>query len=156
MRRAQVRMALGLTLGAAVLLRQAVRLPLARPVDAGFFPFWLSAGVGLAAVLLVGRQLLAPARAADAEPFIPVEAWRPLVVVIVPIVAIIALIRWLGIYLGGALYLAGYMWLVGRFRWTAIIPVSLAIPVALFLIFERWFLLPMPGGIILEYLLYGR
>jgi hypothetical protein len=37
-----------------------------------------------------------------------------------------------------------------------IVPVSVLIPLALFFLFERWFLLPMPSGVILEYLLYKR
>jgi len=71
-------------------------------------------------------------------------------------VAILAAISYLGIYLGGAVYLAGYMWLVGRHRWQLIVAVSALVPLTLFFIFERWFLLPLPMGVILEYFLYGR
>jgi len=76
--------------------------------------------------------------------------------VFLPMVAVIALLNLLGIYLGGAIYLAGYMWLVGRHRLVPIVLVSVLVPLVLFFIFERWFLLPLPKGVILETLLYGR
>jgi hypothetical protein len=48
------------------------------------------------------------------------------------------------------------MRLVGRHRWLSIGLVSVLVPLVLFFIFERWFLLPLPKGTILEYFLYGR
>jgi hypothetical protein len=48
------------------------------------------------------------------------------------------------------------MTFVGRQRWVTVLLVSVLLPVTLFFIFERWFLLPMPKGMLLEYLLYGR
>ncbi|MGH2372204.1 MAG: tripartite tricarboxylate transporter TctB family protein [bacterium] len=158
MRRAEIAAAVALALGAGVLVRQALRLPIAWSgvgPGAGFFPFWLAVGVGICAAVLVVKSLRGnPAKSSEA--FIPPGAWKPLLVVILPIVAIIGFIDYLGIYIGGALYLAGYMWLVGRHRWAMIVPVSILIPLALFFLFERWFLLPMPTGSILEYLLYKR
>ncbi|HET8680204.1 MAG TPA: tripartite tricarboxylate transporter TctB family protein [bacterium] len=158
MRRAEMIAAVALAIGAMVLVREALRLPItwtgAGP-GAGFFPLYLAVGVGVCAVALVVKYLRANPSKPD-ESFIPAGAWKPLLIVILPMMAIVGLINYLGLYIGGAIYLAGYMWLVGRYRWVVIVPVSLLIPVALFFLFERWFLLPMPGGAILEYLLYKR
>jgi putative tricarboxylic transport membrane protein len=158
MRRAEVLAALALTLVAGLLVREARRLPIAwtsTGPGAGFFPFYLAVGVMVCAAVLVVKTLRGnPAK--SSAPFIPEGAWKRLLIVILPIVAMLGLMDYLGIYIGGALYLGGYMWLVGRHRWSAIIPVSVLVPLALFFIFERWFLLPMPGGAILEYLLYKR
>lgn len=151
-------MALALGLAGLVMMRQALHLPIgwtAVGPGSGFFPFWLSVGLTLAAAVLF-RQGGRPAAKAAEEDFIPVHAWKPLVVVFLPILAVIALIDYLGIYLGGALYLIGNMRLVGRSRWAVVVLVSVLIPLVLFFIFERWFLLPMPKGAILEYVLYER
>jgi putative tricarboxylic transport membrane protein len=51
-----------------------------------------------------------------------------------------------GLYVSGALYLATYMRLVGRHRWVTTVLVAIGIPVAAFLIFEVWFLMPLPKG----------
>jgi hypothetical protein len=152
-------MALALTLGGGILLREALRLPVGwtgTGPGAGFFPFWLSVGVAVCAVVVLAQSLRAPETVEGRAPFIPAGAWKPLLIVLLPMVAVVAVMDYLGIYLGGALYLAGYTWQVGRHRWPTVLLVSVLIPLVLFFIFERWFLLPLPKGALLEYLLYGR
>lgn len=157
MHRAELVMALGLVAGALLLVREAMRLPIAWTASGpgpGFFPFWLAVGVTACAVAVLVRTWRAGRR--RGAPFIPAGAWKPLLIVFLPMMAVVALINYLGIYLGGAVYLAGYMRLVGRHRWLQVAAVSAAVPLVLFLIFERWFLMPMPKGVALEWLLYGR
>lgn len=159
MRRAETLIALGLTVGAAMLLREALRLSIAWTSvgpGAGFFPFWLALGVTICAVIILLQSFRARVAADGGRPFIPAGAWKPLLIVFLPMAAVVAVIDYLGIYLGGALYLAGYTWLVGRHRWTTVVLVSVLVPLALFFLFEKWFLLPLPKGRILEYLLYER
>ena len=48
--------------------------------------------------------------------------------------------------MAGAVYLATYMRWIGRHSWALTVVVSLGIPLAAFLIFEVWFLVPMPKG----------
>lgn len=158
MRRAETVAALVMTVGATVLVREAHRLPVGwtgSGPGAGFFPFWLAIGVGICAALIFLRSLRATAPD-NGRPFIPPAAWRPLLIAFLPMAGMIALVKYLGIYLGGALYLAGYMRFVGRHRPLSILLVSILLPLSLFLIFERWFILPMPKGSILEYFLYER
>ena len=159
MHRAETAFAGLLVLLALVLFQQALQLPIgwtSSGPGAGFFPFWLTIGVAFHAVLILVRTVRAPAPPGRAAPFIPSDAWRPLLIVFLPMVAVIALLRYLGIYLGGAIYLAGYMIFVGRQHRVTVALVSILLPLAMFFIFERWFLLPLPKGILLEYLLYGR
>jgi putative tricarboxylic transport membrane protein len=63
-----------------------------------------------------------------------------------PAVAAVGLMEWLGLYVAAALYLGFYMRWVGRHSWSLVIVLSLGIPLATFLIFEEWFLVPMPKG----------
>lgn len=159
MRRAEMVAALVLAVGAVVLVREALRLPVGWTSigpGSGFFPFWLSIGVAIAAVVIVAKSVRVPATPGRDAPFIRTTAWKPLLIVFLPMMAVIAALRYLGIYIGGGLYLAGYMTFVGRHRWVSIVLVSVLIPLALFFIFERWFILPMPKGRLLEYLLYER
>lgn len=159
MRRADTIFAALILVGAFFLVPQALRLTVtwtAIGPGSGFFPFWLVVGVVFHAALILVQSLRAPAPPGRAAPFIEPESLRPLLIVFLPMVAVISLIGYLGIYIGGGLYLAGYMTFVGRQRWVAVALVSVLVPVVLFFIFERWFLLPMPKGTLLEYLLYGR
>lgn len=161
MRRAEAIVAALLLLGGGIMLREALKLSIGWTSigpGSGFFPFWLAVGVLLSgAVILVQslRNLALPEASGADVPFLEWKSVKPLLAVLFPIVGIVALIDYFGLYLGGFLYLAGYMRFVGRFRWPVILLVSALIPLGLFFIFERWFLLPMPKGMILEYLLYG-
>ncbi|MDR7543009.1 MAG: tripartite tricarboxylate transporter TctB family protein [Armatimonadota bacterium] len=150
-------MALLLLAGSILLAQEALRLPVAWTTTgpgSGFFPLALSVGMAFNAALILIKSLRVPLN--PGAPFIPVAARRPLLIVSLPIVAVLALMNVLGIYLGGAIYLAGYMRLVGHHRWSQVALVAVGIPLALFLLFERWFLLPLPKGSVLELLLYGR
>lgn len=153
-------MGIALILGGLLLMGEAARVPITWTdigPGAGFFPFWLAAGVALGGTVLTLQTLQAGAeKGKGAKAFIPPEARKSLLVAFAPMVALVAAIRYLGIYLGGGLYLALYMAAVGRHRWSTTAAVSVLVPLALFFIFERWFLLPMPKGVILERVLYGR
>src|SRR5688500_8065916 len=106
MRRAEVVMAAALLVLGLVLVRQAQRLAIGWTQSgpgAGFFPFWLSIGVTLlAAVILVQSLRIRPVPAnGEAESFIPSGAWKPLLVVILPMIAVVGMLRYLGLYIGG-------------------------------------------------------
>ena len=66
--------------------------------------------------------------------------------VFLPAVAMVVLTHFVGLYVSGALYLAAYMRLIGRHRWVTTVLIAIAIPVVAFLIFEVWFLVPLPKG----------
>ncbi len=66
--------------------------------------------------------------------------------VAVPAAAMVLLTHWLGLYVAGAVYLAGYMRWIGRHSWPLTVALSVGIPVVTFLVFEIWFLVPMPKG----------
>lgn len=158
MRRAETVGALILLFFSLSMILEALRLPIGWSARAGsgFFPFWLSVGVALTALVLVVQSALAPVTAAGSEPFIPRAAFKSVLIALLPMVAVIALVDYLGLYLGGALYLAGYMRLVGRSRWPVVALVSILVPLTLFFIFEQWFRMLLPKGEILEYFLYRR
>jgi hypothetical protein len=159
-RSAETAFAAVLLLVSLVLVREALRLPIAWTEvgpGAGFFPFWLAVGVAFQAAIVLIRSLRVPAPPLGrAAPFVEGEAFKPLLIVFLPMVAVIGALHYLGLYIGAALYLAGYMIFVGRHHWSTVALVSILLPLALFFIFERWFLMPLPKGLLLEYLLFER
>jgi hypothetical protein len=74
------------------------------------------------------------------------EALRPVLTVLVPAALFVAGTHAVGLYAASAMYLAAYMRLVGRHSWAVALPVSLAFAIGAFLVFETWFLVPMPKG----------
>jgi hypothetical protein len=58
----------------------------------------------------------------------------------------VALIAGIGIYVASFLLIAYFMRRHGRYGWPGTAIVSAAVPIAFFLIFERWFLVLLPKG----------
>jgi hypothetical protein len=111
---------------------------------AGFFPFY----VGIAILIASGvnffhaRGVPAERRFADWG-----QLWQVLSVV-VPAAIYVAMIGWLGvgIYVSSALLIAYFMKWLGNYDWHVIAPIAVGVPIITFLVFERWFLLPLPKG----------
>ena len=51
-----------------------------------------------------------------------------------------------GLYVAAALYIGFYMRWIGQHRWVTVVTLGLGIPLLTFVVFERWFLVPMPKG----------
>jgi putative tricarboxylic transport membrane protein len=137
---AAVLMALG-----GLVLFDAVRLGYDWGSDgpkSGFFPFWLA----VAMLVTCGLIILQALRRRTDKVFVTREQLRPVLAVLVPATAMVAVMEVAGLYVASALYIAFYMRWVGRHRWLTIVVLSLGIPIATFLVFERWFLVPMPKG----------
>ena len=116
--------------------------------QSGFFPFWLAAL--LAAVSLV--LLLQAWRSRSEKPFVTRDQFIPVLKVLGPLAGFILVTDppgpWsgLGLYLAAGLYLGFYMRWVGRHDWRMVVALATVVPVITFLIFETWFLVPMPKG----------
>jgi hypothetical protein len=110
--------------------------------QSGFFPFWLGVILILASTTIA---LQAWRRASD-KPFVTREQFRPVLKVLCPATIMVILITPLGLYVASALYLAFYMRWVGRHGWLAIALCAIGVPLLTFIVFELWFLVPMPKG----------
>jgi hypothetical protein len=117
----------------------------------GYFPFWV-------AVILGGSSLVNLVRAIRGrEPgggatFVTKLAFRRVLTVVIPVAVYIALIAGLGpvpglgIYVASGLFISLFMIMVGReAAWKSLLA-GVAVPLFLFLMFERWFLVPLPKG----------
>jgi putative tricarboxylic transport membrane protein len=116
---------------------------------AGFFPFYIGVLILISSVVNFVR--IAP-KTSDRQLFADWGQLRKVMSVLVPTAIYVALIPWLGIYVTSILLIAAFMRRLGRYDWSIVAAVSLGVPLVIFLIFERWFLLPLPKGPIEAYL----
>jgi hypothetical protein len=65
---------------------------------------------------------------------------------LIPMTLYIIAMVWLGIYLPSVLLIGYFMRRHGKFGWLPSVSVSIAVPLAFFIVFERWFLVPLPKG----------
>jgi putative tricarboxylic transport membrane protein len=134
-----------LMLVGGVVLADAVRLGIGWGTDgpqSGFFPFWLALLLLVTCVGIVLQALLV----ASSRPFVSREKLGSVLKVLLPALGLVLLTQWLGLYVSAALYIAIYMRWIGRHRWPAVVACAFGTSLAAFLIFERWFLVPMPKG----------
>ena len=134
-----------LMLVGGVVLADAIRLGIGWGTDgprSGFFPFWLALLLlGTCTAILV-QTVLRPQR----RPFVARGKLGPVLKVLLPAVALVVLMQWLGLYVSAALYIVVYMRWIGRHRWAAAIACAVITSLVTFIVFERWFLVPMPKG----------
>jgi hypothetical protein len=159
MRSADLMVAAFLALMGGVVIYDAARLGFGWGVEgpqSGFFPFWLAVLLLAMAVAVFVQALV---RRQD-RPFATRQQIIPVLKVLVPLAAFVVLTdppapgTGLGLYVAAALYLGFYMRWVGRHRWATIVTIAVVVPVVAFVIFEQWFLVPMPKGPLEEWLGY--
>jgi hypothetical protein len=114
--------------------------------EPGLYPFLLGAGMVISGLLLLGRALLAARSVALDRPFIPTGGLRPVLAVGLPAAAMVILVPFVGLYLAAGLYLAIYMRWIGRRHWAVALAAAVLLPLAGYLVFERYFLIPLPEG----------
>jgi hypothetical protein len=153
MRTADLTTALILMGISALVVWDALRLGIGWGTDgpqSGFFPFWLAVIVVACSACIAVKA----ARRARGTPFIKRAQIAPVLKALVPAVAFVLLTGLVGLYVAAGLYLGVYMRWIGRYSWAAILVLSLAFPVVTFLVFEKWFLVPMPKGPLEDWLGY--
>jgi hypothetical protein len=118
--------------------------------QSGYFPFRIGALIVLSSVATLAITLHRRRR----EPGVFVRRHELMLVlqVLVPSAIFVFLIGYVGIYIAMALFIGFFMWWQGRFSILRILPVAILVPVALFLMFEIWFLVPLPKGPVEEWL----
>jgi putative tricarboxylic transport membrane protein len=110
--------------------------------QSGFFPFWVGAIVLLASAVNFVRALaVSPARL-----FAEWDQIRQVRKVVVPLAIYVAAVPFLGIYVSSALLIAGFMRWIGRYSWLLTLAISIALPILIYVTFEKWFLVPLPKG----------
>jgi hypothetical protein len=111
--------------------------------QAGFFPFYIGLFV-LGASIINFVQVGFDGR--RDRPFATWEQLGQVMAVVVPAGVYVGLVNWIGIYIASMLLIAFFMKWLGRYGWRMVLPIAIGVPLATFIVFERWFLVPLPKG----------
>ena len=112
--------------------------------EAGYFPFYIAVIQCIAAAIILVQALLMKPQANGT--FVERGALKLVLSVLIPSAIYVAAISWLGIYVASAIFVAFFMRWLGKYAWWKVAAVSLGNSVAFYLIFEVWFLVPLPKG----------
>jgi hypothetical protein len=110
--------------------------------QAGYFPFYIGIILCVASGWILLQALFT--RHPNLEIFVNRTRFKLVLSVLIPAAVFVAAIYFIGIYVASALFIAGFMWWQGKFGLTKLLPVSILVPVIMFLLFEVWFLVPLP------------
>ena len=115
---------------------------------AGFFPFYVALVILASSIINLGSIISGPR---DDSRFAEWGQLGKVTYMLVPTIIYVALIPWIGIYASSMLLIAVFMKWLGDYGWGMVAAISIGVPLVTFVIFERWFLVPLPKGPIEEY-----
>ena len=118
---------------------------------AGFFPFYVSLAVLISCAVNLAKVV---ASADDGQLFAEWGQIRQVLAVVVPTAIYVAAIPFLGIYVASALLIIAFMKWLGKYNWFMSVAVGVVVPILTFLMFEVWFLVPLPKGPLENFLGY--
>jgi hypothetical protein len=110
----------------------------------GFFPFYISVFMILASLANLQRAVTRAEPDGD-EVFVTRKSMMRVLFVLVPTALYVAAIQYLGIYVSSAIFITLFMIVSRAAIWRAGL-VGMGTALALFMMFERWFLVPLPKG----------
>ena len=112
--------------------------------QAGYFPFYV--GVLLCLSSLWNFAKIFVDRETARKSFVSVASIRLIFAMLLPTVAYVILIGWIGFYVSSILFIGLFMVWLGKYSWARSALVSGAVVVCTFLMFELWFRVPLPKG----------
>jgi hypothetical protein len=113
--------------------------------EAGYFPFYISLIILLSSAVTLYQAAVVDKKK-KTESFVDKESFKQVMAVLLPAVVFVLGVQLIGIYVSSVFYIAIFMVWLGKYPvWKAIV-VSVGVSVALYLMFEYWFQVPLPHG----------
>jgi len=110
--------------------------------QSGFFPFYL--GI---AIVLSSFMNLKSARGIDGErEFATWYQLKQVLAVIIPTTVYVFVLPYTGIYIASMVLIGGFMMWLGKYPLYKAVLYGVGVPVAIYFMFEKWFLVPLPKG----------
>lgn len=113
--------------------------------DSGYFPFYVALFMFVSSGVTLLQQALS--RAPDGGgTFVGRSELLMVLKVLIPTTVFVVLAIYIGIYIAMALFISFFMVWIGRYPLVKALPIAVLTPIVIFVIFEVWFLVPLPKG----------
>jgi len=149
MRKADIIVALGLMLVGFIVLADTIRLGFGWGMsgpEAGFFPFYMGLGIVICTFFIMLRGIKIFKKEGTGKPLIVKGGLTQILWVLIPAAGMVLLTELIGLHLATVLYLAFYMGWVGKMHWAKVILLSILVPLVIYIVFDKIFLIPLPEG----------
>jgi len=150
MRKADIIVALGLMLIGLLVIADSIRLGFGWGIsgpEAGFFPFYMALGIVICTFFIVLRAIRIYRKEGAGKPLVAEGGMTQILWVLVPAIGVVLLTELIGLHLATVVYLAFYMGWVGKMHWAKVILLSILVPLVVYILFDRIFLIPLPEGL---------
>jgi putative tricarboxylic transport membrane protein len=150
MRKADIVVALLLMLIGLLVIWDSVRIGFGWGMsgpEAGFFPFYMALGIVICTFFIVLRAMRIYRKEGPGKTLVQEGGLLPILWVLLPAVGMVLLTELTGLHLATVFYLAFYMRVVGKIHLAKVVLISIIVPLAVYILFDRVFLIPLPEGI---------
>jgi hypothetical protein len=148
MRWVELAVALLICLGGAVVIFDSMRIGAKWGSDgpqSGYFPFLTGTCLTLAGAWVV-ISTIARWKSLAGKVFVDWPSLKPVLSMLLPTIAFVLAIKFIGIYVASAIFIGAFMVWKGHYGWRMTCAVGAGVPIAMFVLFEIWFLVPLPKG----------
>jgi len=149
MRKAQIIVAFFFVAIGIIVIVDAVRLGFGwgpSGPESGFFPFYLGVGTLICSAVVLSKGFKEFKKEGSGARLIPKRGLKPILWVLIPSTMMIILTEFVGLHIAAMIFLAFYMRAVGKIGWITVALVSILLPVSLYVVFDKLFLIPLPTG----------
>jgi putative tricarboxylic transport membrane protein len=133
----------------AVVVYDSVRLGSGWAADGprpGYFPFYIGLIICVSAALnFVFALRMKPEKN---KTFVQVGQLKLVLTVLIPTAIFAAAVTWIGIYTSAVAFIAFFMRWLGKYVWWKVVAVSIGTVIVFYMVFEIWFKVPLPKGIV--------
>ena len=150
MRKADIVVALGLMLVGFLAIGDSIRLGFGWGISgpkAGFFPFYMGLGIFICTFFILLRAIRIYKKEGPGKTLIAEGGLTQILWVLIPAIGVVLLTELIGLHLATVLYLGFYMAWVGKMHWAKVILLSILVPLVVYVLFDRVFLIPLPEGV---------
>ncbi len=113
--------------------------------EAGYFPFYISLIIMISSAITLYQAAIVDKKK-KTESFVDKEPFKQVMAVLLPAVVFVLGVQLIGIYVSSFFYIAIFMVWLGKYPLWKAIAVSVGVSVALYVMFEYWFQVPLPHG----------
>jgi hypothetical protein len=118
---------------------------------AGYFPFRIGVLIAVCSIIVVIQALR---NKRDDSIFVEWAKLVPVSQILFPLIAYVAVMQYLGMYVASALFVAGLMRWLGKYTWLKSLLVAVTMSIVIFWLFESQFSVPLPKGPLEQWLGY--
>lgn len=113
--------------------------------EAGYFPFYVSLIMTAASAVTLYKALIVD-RHQERESFVARGPFKQVLSVLLPAAVFVLGVQLIGIYVSALIYITVFMRWLGKYPLWKAVSVGFGVTVALFMLFEVWFQVPLPHG----------